>query len=880
MMAAMTSHDRLLRQAVLECGGHVIKMAGDGIHAAFGDAVGAVRAALAIQRALRDPQATDGIRLRVRCGLHTGPAEERDGDFYGPAVNRAARLANAASAGQVILSGTVHASVAGRLPEGVFLRSLGVVRLRDLSRAEPVFQLTHAELPADFPPLRSLASNPNNLPNLLTSFVGRHKELRDIDRLFESARLVSIVGAGGIGKTRLALQCAAWRLDRYEDGVWFVDLAAIGDAALLVATVARAIGVRNPPMASALDALIDYARPRRLLVVLDNCEHLLDACARFADALLRAAPSVHVLATTREGLEVDGEAACRIPPLPIPDPDVAASFHDLLGIESVQLLVERAMLHRPDLVLDTAQGPALARICFRLDGIPLALELAAARLRESTLEEVDRSLSDRFGYLVTGSRVAPPRQKTLGAMVDWSWRLLDEREQGVFARLGVFDGTFGPASARALCPDLPPDEVDEAVKRLARKSLVVEVEDGRHRLLETLRDFALAQLGERGEREAVEALHAAHFRERALSRRTRLLGDDRGAAVAELDPDLDNLRAALAWHEARDAPELAELLRAMGAYWSYAGGLGEGRAHLQAFVERGNPGPADAVWGDVVYTAAVLAYRQCDLEAAEGLARKALAVREALGLRHAAGAALSLVAIAVFVRRGAEASEPLLLEAIEHMDPEAGHRVGHYFNLAQQWVFAGEVARGRGYAEKARALPQGSSPHNRMRYEGFAGWEALVEGDLEAAVVHMRDQVGLAIACGDRLNEAMARMTHALALVAAARPGEAVGEFALALHMLESQGATLELVNALEAFAAWLAASGEPEDAVRLCATTLKVRERIGFPVGCQARRVRGLALDGVALDPARRTALEREGHAASFEDAVAAALVRARAGS
>ncbi len=429
----------------------------------------------------------------MRAGLHLGIVERRDDDLFGSPVNRAARIMNAAHGGQVLLSQAVVDSVHERLPAAISLRDLGVVRLRDLATSEHVYQLVHPKLRQDFPALRSLEATPNNLPQQVTSFIGRERELADAKRLLEGTRLLTLLGMGGLGKTRLSLQIAADVLDKYPDGVWFIDLAPIKDPALVTATAAQVLAIHEEPGKPLIQTLCAHIQGHKLLFVLDNCEHLVSACASLAEELLRSAPGVRILATSREGLHIRGEQT--YPVLPLAVPDRKADAGTLLRSDAVQLFVERARLQKPDFSVTEREAPEVAELCARLDGIPLALELAAARLRSMSVSDINARLHNRFKLLTGGSRTALERQQTLYALVNWSYDLLQENEQIVLDRLSVFAGGFDLQAAEAVCgaEPLAPEDVLDLVTSLIEKSLVMVApvgETSRYGLLETIREFA------------------------------------------------------------------------------------------------------------------------------------------------------------------------------------------------------------------------------------------------------------------------------------------------------------------------------------------------------------------------------------------------------
>ncbi len=422
MREALARHDAILRSAVERNRGSVVKTTGDGLYAAFRDPTDAITAVVEIQCALTAPGSTGELALRVRCGMHAGVVEGRDGDFFGSPVNRAARIMDAAHGGQVLVSHSVAAVVGDHLPPGSALRDLGSVRLRDLARPEHVYQLLHPGLRQDFPALRSLEATPNNLPIQLTSFIGRERELAEIKNLLQNNRAVTLLGVGGIGKTRLSLQAAADIQDDYPDGVWFVELAPLTSPGLVDHAVAIALGVKEEAGHAVAEALSRYAVDKRLLLILDNCEHLIDASAALARRLLQSGAGIKILASSREPLRIAGEIDYTVPALPSPcQPATPAS---IIHFAAASLFNDRATSARPSFRITDSNAVAVAEICRDLDGIPLAIELAAARVSTLTVETIAARLGDRFRLLAGGDRTAQPRQQTLRAMIDWSYDLL------------------------------------------------------------------------------------------------------------------------------------------------------------------------------------------------------------------------------------------------------------------------------------------------------------------------------------------------------------------------------------------------------------------------------------------------------------------------
>src|SRR5215831_10628495 len=567
MSLALAQHDAMSRSAVERNRGAVVKMTGDGMYAAFGDPLDAVHATVELQQALNDPSATNGIAFKLRYGLHLGVVERRDEDLFGSPVNRAARIMKAAHGGQILLSQTVVDHVRERLPPAISLRDLGAVRLRDLATSEHVYQVLHPQLRQDFPALRSLEATPNNLPQQVTSFVGRQRELAEAKEMLDGTRLLTLLGMGGLGKTRLSLQIAADVLEKYPDGVWFIDLAPIKDPTLVPNAAAQVLGVHEEPGKPLEQTVCAHVKEHQALLLLDNCEHLVAACAGLADALLMHAPQVSIVATSREALRIRGEQTYPVLPLAVPGRN--ADAESLVRSEAVQLFVERARLQKPGFVLNDREAPAIAELCARLEGIPLALELAAARLRSLSVEEINKRLHDRFKLLTGGSRVALERQQTLRALVSWSYDLLNEREQIVLDRLSVFAAGFDLEAAEAICgaDPIPPEDVLDLVNSLVDKSLIMVEQEGRasrYGLLETIKEFAHEHLAKRSDLEktirefaserlrerddvaATAARHCGYYLELAKAARPRLERSDDADSARRLEVELDNLRAAIA----------------------------------------------------------------------------------------------------------------------------------------------------------------------------------------------------------------------------------------------------------------------------------------------------------------------------------------------
>ncbi len=569
---------------------------GDSFVAAFARASDAVACALELQRAPLAP-------IRLRIGVHTGEIQLRDeGNYAGPTINRTARLRDLAHGGQTVLSGATEPLVVDRLPEGAWLTDLGTHPLRDLPRPERVMQLCHPDLVNQFPPLRvSTAVVSQHLPVQLTSFIGRDTQITDVRRILADNRLVTLTGAGGVGKTRLAIQVAAQLADEFSDGVWYVDLAPLTDTELAPVTVARALGLPDQPGRSTMDSLLRFVRDRQMLVVLDNCEHLLDASAELVVALLSGAARLTLLATSREAIGVAGEVSWRVPSL------------SLAG-EAIELFTDRARHARPDFAVSADNAAAVGEICARLDGVPLAIELAAARVRALSLAEIIDSLHDRFRLLTGGARTAVRRQQTLRASVDWSHALLTEPERVLFRRLAVFQGGFDLDAAQTVAGggDVQRYQVLDQLTLLVDKSLVVADDSGgrtRYRLLETVRQYALEKLGESGEADAVRARHRDHYTAMAAVLDAPA-GRDYEQCLEQANIEIDNLRAAFGWsRENSDIEPALALASSLQPLWLARGRIREGRTWFDATLaslDAQQPGVAAAVRARALADKAVL----------------------------------------------------------------------------------------------------------------------------------------------------------------------------------------------------------------------------------------------------------------------------------
>ncbi len=751
----LADHHALIRAVLAAHGGTELNTLGDGFFAAFASPRACVAAAVDMQQALEGHAWPGGERVRVRMGVHTGEASDTATGPVGLDVHRAARVAAVAHGGQVLVSETAAALVRDALPPGATLTDLGMHQLKDLGRPEQIFQLSAPDLQADFPPLRSLGNPalPNNLPAQLAAFIGRERELSDVRVLVGSCRLVTLTGAGGAGKTRLGLQVAAELLDGSGDGVWLVELATVTDGDAVAAAVAGALRIPAQPGRPALDTLADALGPQDMLIVLDNCEHLIGACAKMAEAILQRCPKVHLLATSREQLRIGGETIYRVPSLSLPAPGesdaVAAAACD-----AVVLFAARAREQGAPLPVDAQTAPLVVSVCRRLDGMPLAIELAAARLRSMSLAELAGRLDQRFALLTGGSRTALERQQTLRATVDWSYSLLTTAEQIVLGRLSVFAGSFDLAAAEAVAGSGALDAVEVAalLGSLVDKSLVVAEPDGtalRYRLLETIRLFAAERLADAGSEQATatRAAHCAYYLAVAEAAAPHLVGRQRGSWLGRLDADRANLRRA-AEYAAGEPDGTARVLRfgvALRRYWG-ARWEEEAAGLLVPVLSRPEAAEDPALFAEALVVAANYTMFT-DMPTSLRLAEKADQVANGLDDDRLLILSRRQLCFAYYFAGQPERARPLGAEAVQRArqlgdDWLLGLSLAAYATAVDVAASGPLFAEALACAERSGELGTAQFLHNN------AGWAALERGDIPGARAHMEASIRAAEALG------------------------------------------------------------------------------------------------------------------------------------
>ncbi len=829
MTRGLRRHDEILRSAIELAGGYVFKTVGDAFNAAFATAEAALDAAIAAQRALVGQDWPTSNPIRVRMGLHTGTCEERDDDYFGPAVNRVARLESAAHGGQVLLSGATAELLWQSLPAGATLRDLGAHRLKDLGRPEQVFQLEADFLPGSFPALASLDNPdlPNNLPGQLSAFIGRERELAEVLALAGAARLVTLTGSGGSGKTRLALQAAVELLDSAADGVWFADLAPVTDGSQVAGAVAAALKQPDHSQPEVLASVSEALSCQDAVIVLDNCEHVIEDAARLCEQLIRHCPRIRFLATSREPLGIEGERVYRVPSMSLPPKDAIAAA-DLSGSDSVTLFVERARSHEPGFVLDDAAASLVATICRRLDGIPLALELAAARLSSMALRHLSDRLDQRFRLLTGGNRNALPRQQTLQATVDWSFDLLSQAERETMRRLSVFAGGFELEAAEAICAEGGIDAVDvlDLLGSLVDKSLVLAErtsESVRYRLLETVRQYAAQELFKSaGEAElmAIRDRHAEYYLRLAEEAGPALTGRRQGYWLRQLDAEWENVRAALAQLAGQGRTNGVLRLGTSLQRFAVSRAQPEVLNYLREAVDDDDSGVTVLAARAQLTTSRLLGIlRQADpadRAAARGYAERGLAMAEIMAEPTLQARALGLLSELVFVDGDLDRVRELAQRAVD-IARTTGDR-----------QLLGEMLRCLAAAEPS------AEQNRRLRAEALdcfrqSGDELLAaselhrlyvldiaEGGIEEARLHLEAAITAAEGLGDETYLYFCRQDLVLLLLLQGRPSDALPLVRSCLRVARRTGIRLDVCEVLFGAACCAAWQGDLVKAARL----------------------------------------------------------------
>jgi len=837
----LLAHHTVLREALAANGGHELRTEGDSFFIVFGSALQACAGAAAVQKALQAHDWPEGGAVRVRIGVHTGEATLVGNEYLGLDVHRAARVAAAGHGGQVLVSETTRALVDHALPTGLTLKDLGVHRLKDLAQPERIFQLMVEGLPENFPPLKTLEATPNNLPTQLTSFIGRDDQVREAKQLLARSRLLTLTGPGGTGKTRLSLEIAANVLDQFPDGVYFVPLSAIHDPELVPSAIAQALSISTTGQRRPIDALVDFLREKRTLLVLDNFEQVLDA-APVASQLLEGSAGLRVLVSSRAVLRVSGEQEFPVPPLGLPDLKALPGLAALSQFEAVRLFIERAVAVKPDFHATNENAPAIAGICERVDGLPLAIELAAARVKlfspQALLSRLEKSLS----ALGSGTRDAPARQQTLRGAILWSYDMLDAGDRRLLARVSVFARGGSLEQLEPVCgpaEDIGRDVLD-ALDQLADQSLLRRLPDfdePRFLMLQTIRDFASERLEESGEAHLVRDRHLKAFITLAEQAQPELFGPRRKEWLDRLEEDHDNFRAALEWAVASgNAQQAMSLGGSFWRFWQMRGHIHEGRARLEQILALPKSGEFPTGRLAALEAAGGLAYWQADMEGAQRFYDESLALTRQVGDKRAIANAIYNDVWPMLVNRtNVPRAKTLLEEALPlfRQLSDDGGVARTLWGLGNAFYFDKDYAAAKPFLEEAQALFRESDDRFMLAWS-----------------------------------------THTLGLVAVATGHVDLGKrcFSEALHLFveakDVSGITLQLDN-LSVIAR---TEGDPVRATRLAAAAVAQQTSTGTGLGgLLSQREGRTGREG--LDEQKAAIAWAEGQALTLEQAIAYAL-------
>ena len=901
MARVWAAHDRIARDLLKPFRGREIDKT-DGMLLLFDTAADAVAYAQAYHRGL----AALSVPLRARAGLHVGPVILRENspedvlrgakplEVDGLAKPTAARVMSLAQGGQTLLTADAHVTLGAT---ALRVQSHGHWLMKGIVEPIELFEIGDDNAPFSAPPdsekvyrvvrngERWLAVRqiPNNLPQQTTSFIGRERELDEAKAALSTARLVTLLGMGGLGKTRLSLQIAAEVMHFYPDGAWFLDLSPIRDPALVVSEAAHVLGVDEEPGRPLMQSLCAHLKSRRVLLVMDNCEHMIQSCADLAYALLRSAPQVRILASSRELLEVPGEQA--YPILPLPVPRRGDSVKVLARSTAVRLFVERARAIKPSFELNEEEAPALAELVARLEGIPLALELAAARVRVLSVADINTRLHDRYKLLTGGSRVLEERQQTLRALVDWSYDMLGEAEQTVLQRLGVFGGGFDLEAAEPVCGAAPIETlaVKDMLASLAEKSLLMrdQREQGtRSRMLETIREYAHEKLVESGALDATAARHCDHYFALAKAGREGLRGPQQAEWMEHLETDLDNLRGAmaLALSGRVDAFVAVKLAVALQGFWILRGHASEGRTLVQAALALPAIQASDLAQAWALYVGAALATVQSEHDKARQMLQTCLALRRRLGNPVDIAATLSTLSLTQLQAgdaEGAAAAEHEALELFTQLGDKLGQAIG-LLHLGQFNVYLGQDAQAQAHVERALALAL-EMKHREVEGECelTLGELALERGDMARAVHHLARSQQVCHEAGDKRGDGKAQWWLGRVDLLAEGWASAAQRLGEALRCFREFGMREELLGCLEDHAALAAGTGAAEMAVRLLAVETAARGRLRLARSPRAAGRKQALVDrlraGLGDDGFR--AEWRAGNGWEIDDAVKSAL-------
>jgi predicted ATPase/class 3 adenylate cyclase len=894
MAVSHARHDDILRTAIESNHGYVFQIVGDSFSAAFNNAIDGLRAVLSAQRGLKTETWGETGAIKVRMGLHTGSAEILpDGKYEGYAtIASTQRVMSAAHGGQTLLTQITYELLQNIVLDDVTLRDMGEHRLKDLRAPLRLYQINAADLPHEFPPIKSLDVQPNKLPAQLTSFIGREKEIREAKEKLSSAKLLTLIGPGGTGKTRLSIQLGTEVLPNFKDGVWFIELAPLADPALILQTIASVLNVRAQMGVSLKDIVIDYLRAKNLLLIFDNCEHLVEASAQLADEFLHHAPNIKIIASSREALGIGGETVYRVPSLSLPN-QAQASREALAGFESIQLFVERARAANPKFDLTEKNASAVAQICRRLDGIPLALELAAARVTVFSAEQIATRLDDRFKLLTGGSRTALPRQQTLRALIDWSYDMLSLDERALLRRLSVFAGGWVFEAAESICNDL---DVLSLLTQLVNKSLVTMDDEGdepRYRLLETVRQYARDKLMEAGEAEQMRNHHLGYFVQLAEQAEQELIEGSALRWVIRLEAETDNLRAAFEWGLENNVLAVLKMAHLLQYFWYRRGYETEGRNWIMEALKRlqnlpaveGDPSTNSGALERMTIAAkawqaiAFLATSQGDVLNATSASQKSVELARQLGDKRLLATVLAF-GVSIKIMFGASGYEDSVIDEVVRIARESDDPLA--LNLAYCIVGLNMLSKGQDastateYIFKGLALMKNTPHHFWQTGIPFAlGMIARIQGRFDEAREHLTPLLAVLRNMGDqhRTNMILSDFAHMERL----EGHHDIAESMYCETILEWQrlGHRAAVANQLECFAFIAKVHKQPERAIKLLGAAEKLREIIHIDMWDMERVEYDREVADLKTNTGERefTSLWVEGKSMTMEQAIQFAL-------
>jgi predicted ATPase/class 3 adenylate cyclase len=905
--ALLSRHNEILDQAIRAHHGFVFQTAGDSYSVAFQSANDAVNAAVEAQKGLHS-ESWSPAPVRVRMGIHTGKAQfQGSGEYQGYlTLSHVQRLMSAAHGGQVLVSLGTWEFVRNDMPEDVSLRDMGERRLKDMIHSERIYQLVIKSLPSNFPPIKTLDVFQHNLPAQMTSFIGREREIREVKQALNQYRLVTLTGSGGIGKSRLSLQVGTQCLPEFPDGVWLVELAAVTDPAIILPTFLSVFKLREDTHRNALDTLTGHLREKNLLLLLDNCEHLIDACSQISTSLLQSCSNLRILATSREALAISGEYTYRVPSLHTPDAANLMPLEQLAKVDSIRLFLERAVTAKPGFVLTQANASSLVQICARLDGIPLAIELAASRIKVLSPEQIAARLDDRFRLLTGGSRAALPRQQTLRAAIDWSYSLLSDPEKMLFRRLAVFLGGWSLEAAESVCGieqtpayyfaakkgiTVERFDVLDLLTRLVDKSLIYVEETtagSRYHRLETIRQYSRERFFETNEVEVVLDRHLAFFVEFAELVDEKLKGSDEVEWQSRMAAEQDNLRAALDWGLNRNPDSALRIAGAANLFWTASGYSAEGFHWTQKALEQVDKSPlAPGTSKEQRLIARAKALR--------GLTRLYLSLGDNAKAKQAAEESVALYRQSQD-RRGLAFALVVLAYPLEFLglrvQAEAALQESYSIAQSEQDTYGicrslNRLARvivqlyhdpdlAQGYVEEALRLARETGLRSQeAQASEILGFIAIHRNDYETARARLQESMRLYEEVGSSFNVTLEKSNLAHLERKLGHHTEALEYYRQTISVFRDIGQTGAVAHQLECFGFIALAQGQNKYAVQLFAAAHSLREKSGTPMTPDEQVYFDEQLKNLReqLDPGTFTSFWTKGRGLKMEQAIDLAL-------